>query len=316
MDVQIGDPPVPGKRARPAKKPTWRTAPLVQTDPVNDDDAELLIDRTRGLAVAGEYGGTIAEGTWHRLAMVVDEGDQDRHRLRRRRDGAAHEDRHRRLALGARTRAAVVRRRRTPAPRPAPRSPPGAHRRHVRQPPAEPRRAHLGRAAAPRRAARCVVVTAAIGAATGQSFVDDVPRLTPSGEVELVLEGPAGEVVLGQVPCDAVHVQGVLPPASSRPASTRWRCAGSPIQLGARPLRWRSRRARHQRRRAHRWARSCRSRLASTRCSRRGRSRVTSPMMSSRAPTARPSSVAAATTACARSSRSRPSSKSAATSST
>lgn len=55
----------------------WQRAPVVQTDADDDDDAEAdVVVRQRGklavFGVAGERGGKIVPGQWHRLAMVVD----------------------------------------------------------------------------------------------------------------------------------------------------------------------------------------------------------------------------------------------------
>lgn len=209
MDVQIGNPPVPGKRA---PKPTWRSAPLVQTDPVNDDDAELLIDRTRGLEVAGEHGGTITEGTWHRVAMVVDEGSKtvtgfiDGVMVRRVKTDivdsrwalepelllfADEERQHpglRLAALQVRTGAMA-----------------DSHIQSLGAPIA---------AGLPRPEAPLVAWSSPPPSALrpGQVFATTFRVSPPSGEVALVLKGAPSDVVLAQVPCDAVHVQGVLPP--------------------------------------------------------------------------------------------------------
>ncbi len=47
-------------------------AVLYQTNPANNDDGEWFINGSRGLGISGVYGGTVADGTWNRLAVVVD----------------------------------------------------------------------------------------------------------------------------------------------------------------------------------------------------------------------------------------------------
>jgi predicted phosphodiesterase len=47
-------------------------AVLYQTTPANTDDGEWFINASRGLGISSVYGGTVADGTWNRLTVVVD----------------------------------------------------------------------------------------------------------------------------------------------------------------------------------------------------------------------------------------------------
>ena len=47
-------------------------AVLYQTNPANNDDGEWFINGGRGLGISGVYGGNVPDGTWNRLAVVVD----------------------------------------------------------------------------------------------------------------------------------------------------------------------------------------------------------------------------------------------------
>lgn len=54
----------------PSRPTGW--AALWQTNPNNSDDGDWFINPNRGLGISGNYGGTVADGTWNRLALVVD----------------------------------------------------------------------------------------------------------------------------------------------------------------------------------------------------------------------------------------------------
>jgi len=247
MDIQIGDPPpspVLGKRSPPLKKPTWRTVPLVQTDPWNDDDAELLIDRIKGLDVAGEHGGTLLDGTWHRVAMVVDEtsktvtGFVDGVMVRRTKTDIADS----RWALEPELLLFADEKREHPGVRLASlQVRTGAMAEaHIQQLGA-PKAAGLPRPEAP-----LVAWSAPPPAALrpGQPFVATFRVSPPSGEVELVLLGllggnPTADVVLAKVPCDAGQVHGALPPGlvpGKHQLALRWvgdntRAAIAPLEV-------------------------------------------------------------------------------------
>lgn len=47
-------------------------ASLLQTRSSNSDDGDWFISPTRGLGISGSYGGTVPEGAWVRLTLVVD----------------------------------------------------------------------------------------------------------------------------------------------------------------------------------------------------------------------------------------------------
>jgi hypothetical protein len=47
-------------------------AVLYQTSPANNNDGEWFVNGSRGLGISGVYGGTVADGTWNRFAVVVD----------------------------------------------------------------------------------------------------------------------------------------------------------------------------------------------------------------------------------------------------
>lgn len=219
MDVMIGEPPSARAGARrKSRPPAWKTAPLVQTDPWNDDGAELVADRARGLGLAGAHGGVIDAGVWHRVAMVVDEADKtvsafvDGVMVRRVRTEIVDS----RWALepelllfadderphpGVRLASLQVRT--------------GAMREsHVQ---------HLGAARAaglPRPEAPLLAWSSPPPAALspGQPFVTRFRVSPPAGEVELVLRGAAPgpgdesatEIILGRVACDAGQVHGAL----------------------------------------------------------------------------------------------------------
>ncbi|MBI3850179.1 MAG: metallophosphoesterase [Verrucomicrobia bacterium] len=54
----------------PSRPSGW--AVLYQTTPQNTNDGEWFINPSQGLGISSVYGGTVADGTWHRLAVVVD----------------------------------------------------------------------------------------------------------------------------------------------------------------------------------------------------------------------------------------------------
>lgn len=54
----------------PSRPTGW--AALWQTNPGNGNDGDWFINPTGGLGISGVYGGSVAEGTWNRLALVVD----------------------------------------------------------------------------------------------------------------------------------------------------------------------------------------------------------------------------------------------------
>lgn len=54
----------------PSRPSGW--AALYQTTPANTEDAEWFVNPSQGLGISGNYGGTVADGMWNRLAVVVD----------------------------------------------------------------------------------------------------------------------------------------------------------------------------------------------------------------------------------------------------
>jgi predicted phosphodiesterase len=54
----------------PTRPTGW--AALWQTGPANANDADWFINPQGGIGIGGNYGGTLADGTWYRLALVVD----------------------------------------------------------------------------------------------------------------------------------------------------------------------------------------------------------------------------------------------------
>jgi hypothetical protein len=54
----------------PSRPIGW--AALLQTSPSNANDADWFINSSGGLGISSVYGGTIADGTWNRIALVVD----------------------------------------------------------------------------------------------------------------------------------------------------------------------------------------------------------------------------------------------------
>src|SRR6266850_4548352 len=53
----------------PSRPSGW--AVLYQNMPANNDDGEWFVNPAQGLGISGNYGGTVADGTWNRLAVVV-----------------------------------------------------------------------------------------------------------------------------------------------------------------------------------------------------------------------------------------------------
>src|SRR5207247_10268596 len=54
----------------PSRPSGW--AVLYQTNPSNAEDGEWFVNPSQGLGISANYGGTVADGTWNRLAVVVD----------------------------------------------------------------------------------------------------------------------------------------------------------------------------------------------------------------------------------------------------
>src|SRR6185369_1289095 len=54
----------------PSRPSGW--AVLYQNTPANNNDGEWFVNPSQGLGISGNYGGTVADGTWNRLALVVD----------------------------------------------------------------------------------------------------------------------------------------------------------------------------------------------------------------------------------------------------
>jgi hypothetical protein len=54
----------------PSRPTGW--AVLWQTNPNNSNDGDWFINPSGGLGISGVYGGSVADGTWNRIALVVD----------------------------------------------------------------------------------------------------------------------------------------------------------------------------------------------------------------------------------------------------
>ncbi len=54
----------------PSRPTGW--AVLWQTNPDNTEDGEWFINPSRGLGISGVYAGTVSDGSWNRIAMVID----------------------------------------------------------------------------------------------------------------------------------------------------------------------------------------------------------------------------------------------------
>src|SRR6185436_5764649 len=53
----------------PSRPSGW--AVLYQISAANNNDGEWFVNPSQGLGISGNYGGTVADGTWNRLALVV-----------------------------------------------------------------------------------------------------------------------------------------------------------------------------------------------------------------------------------------------------
>jgi hypothetical protein len=53
----------------PSRPSGW--AVLYQNTPANNNDGEWFINPAQGIGISGNYGGLVPDGTWHRLAVVV-----------------------------------------------------------------------------------------------------------------------------------------------------------------------------------------------------------------------------------------------------
>jgi hypothetical protein len=49
---------------------TWRS--LLQTGPANTSDGDVFIDPNGGIGISGVYNGSVAAGSWHRVAIAMD----------------------------------------------------------------------------------------------------------------------------------------------------------------------------------------------------------------------------------------------------
>jgi hypothetical protein len=56
----------------PNRSPSGGWAALVQTDPANASDGDWFVNPAAGIGISGNYGGTVTDGEWHRLGLVVD----------------------------------------------------------------------------------------------------------------------------------------------------------------------------------------------------------------------------------------------------
>ena len=56
----------------PDRSPSGGWASLYQTNESNSNDGDWFIDPTGALGISGVYGGSVPEGEWHRLGLVVD----------------------------------------------------------------------------------------------------------------------------------------------------------------------------------------------------------------------------------------------------
>lgn len=54
------------------RSPSGGWAALLQTDPANASDADWFVNPAGGLGISGQYGGSVPDGAWHRLGLVVD----------------------------------------------------------------------------------------------------------------------------------------------------------------------------------------------------------------------------------------------------
>src|SRR6185436_462434 len=54
----------------PGRPSGW--AVLYQTTTANNNDGEWFVNPSQGIGISGNYGGTVPDSTWNRLALVVD----------------------------------------------------------------------------------------------------------------------------------------------------------------------------------------------------------------------------------------------------
>ncbi|MGQ9589055.1 MAG: metallophosphoesterase [Planctomycetota bacterium] len=54
------------------RSPSGGWAALLQTDPANASDADWFVNPAGALGISGQYGGSVPDGAWHRLGLVVD----------------------------------------------------------------------------------------------------------------------------------------------------------------------------------------------------------------------------------------------------
>jgi predicted phosphodiesterase len=246
MDVQVTPPGFVEGAPRPPKKgPGWNSVPLLQTDPWNDDDAEMILDARRGLEVGGERGGSIDPATWHRVAMVVDETDGT---VTGFVDGV----------MTRRVQTVIADSRWTLEPElvlfgakdigkgPAH---PGLRLAalQVRTGPIES--GHIALLGAPTAAGLPRATTPIVAwrrappakLAVGERFSATFDVSPPSGEVALVLVGADAALELGRVPADGTTLLGAIPPAvkaGSYRFELRWSggeatAAGAPVEIRA-----------------------------------------------------------------------------------
>ncbi|HQJ55865.1 MAG TPA: metallophosphoesterase [Planctomycetota bacterium] len=56
----------------PNRAPSGGWAALLQTDPNNTSDGDWFVNPDGGVGISSNYGGSVPDGEWHRLALVVD----------------------------------------------------------------------------------------------------------------------------------------------------------------------------------------------------------------------------------------------------
>jgi len=56
----------------PDRSPSGGWAALLQTDAANGNDGDWFVNPSGGIGISGQYGGTVAPGTWNRLGLSVD----------------------------------------------------------------------------------------------------------------------------------------------------------------------------------------------------------------------------------------------------
>src|SRR5262245_32548101 len=57
----------------PDRSPSGGRASLLQTNCCNQNDGDWFVDVSGGLGVSGNYGGSIQDGVWYRIALAVDQ---------------------------------------------------------------------------------------------------------------------------------------------------------------------------------------------------------------------------------------------------